>query len=136
MIQAICPAYVKKCVECSKNNHFREVCRTGKNRTVHDLEQEPDQHHEEVEHIDTMNIHSVYFNKKHLVITANLKVPSNQTSIIVQYKVDICCYENIMPLHMYKNMFPRATKEQLAATKNNNIQLKMFNRTTMTQLGM
>ena len=39
----------------------------------------------------------------------------------------------IMPLHIYKRLFPRAIKEQLAATKNNNIQFKTYNRTTVTQ---
>ena len=39
---------------------------------------------------------------------------------------------NIMPLHRYKKLFPRETKEQLAAT---NIKLKMYNHTTITQLG-
>ena len=28
----------------------------GRNRTVHDWKQKPDQHHEEVDHIDTMKI--------------------------------------------------------------------------------
>ena len=37
-------------------------------------------------------------------------------------------YGNIMSLHLYKKLFPRATKEQLAATKNNNVQLKTYNK--------
>ena len=78
-----CPAYGKKCAECSKINHFRDVCRSGRNRTVHNLNQEPDQPHEEVYHIDTVNINSVYFSNKHLVIKNNLKSSSNQASIIV-----------------------------------------------------
>ena len=60
-----------------------------RNRTVCNWEQEPDQHHEEVDHIDMVNINFVYFNNKHLVITGNLKkTSSNQASIIVPYKVD------------------------------------------------
>ena len=42
----------------------------------------------------------------------------------------------IMPLHIYYKLFPRATKEQLAATWNKNIQPKAFNRTTIAQLGI
>ena len=42
---------------------------------------------------------------------------------------------NIMPLHIYKKLFPKITYEQLAATKNSNVQLKMYNKTTITQLG-
>ena len=45
----------KKCTECGKMRHFREVCRSGRNRTIHGLKQEPYQHHEEEEHIDMVN---------------------------------------------------------------------------------
>ena len=40
-----------------------------------------------------------------------------------------------MPLHIYKKLFPIITTEQLAATKNESVQLKMYNKTTITQLG-
>ena len=33
-------------------------------------------------------------------------------------------------------MFPKATKEKLVAAKNKNVQLKMLNKTTITQLGI
>ena len=52
-------------------NHFREVSRSGRNRTVLDSEQEPDQHHEEEDHIDMVNINSIIFNSKQLVKTVN-----------------------------------------------------------------
>ena len=61
--------------------------RSSRNRTVHDIEQEPDQHYEE-DHIDTVNINSIIFNSKWSVITANLKTLSNHVSIILSYKVD------------------------------------------------
>ena len=41
-----------------------------------------------------------------------------------------------MPLHIYKRIFPRATKEQLLESNNKNIQLKTYNRTRITQLGI
>ena len=59
-----CSAYGKKCVECSKVNHYREVCRSVRNKIVHDLEQEPDPHLEEEDHIDMVNIDSNIFNSK------------------------------------------------------------------------
>ena len=52
------------------------------------------------------------------------------------HKLDIGSDENIMPVPIYKKLFPRATKGQLAATKNDNIQLQMYNRKTVTQIGM
>ena len=42
---------------------------------------------------------------------------------------------NIMPLHIYRKKFPRATKEQLSATRNENIKLQTYNSTTITHLG-
>ena len=33
----------------------------------------------------------------------------NQVSIIVPYKIDTDSDGNIMPLHLYKRLFPRAT---------------------------
>ena len=47
-------------------------------------------------------------------MTANQKPSSNQVRIIVLYEVDMGRNGNIMPLHIYKKLFPRATKEQLA----------------------
>ena len=99
-------AYGKKLVECGKINHFREVCRSGRNRTVQNLEQEPNQQHEE-DHNDMMNVKSIIFNRKQSIITANLKTSSNQVSIIVPYKVDTGSYGNVMPLHLYKRLFSK-----------------------------
>ena len=113
-----CLAYGKKCTYCGKINHFREVCRSGRNRTVHDLEQKTDQHHEELDHFDMVNINYIIFNSKLLVITANPKTLSNQVSIIVPYKVDTGSDGRIMPLYLYKRLNPRATKVQLTGTKN------------------
>ena len=36
-------AYDKKCRECGKINHFREVCRSVRGRVIHNVEQEPEQ---------------------------------------------------------------------------------------------
>ena len=53
---------------------------------------------------------------------------------IVPYKVDTGSHGNIMPLHIYKKLFPRINNEKLAPTKNESIQLKAYNKTTITQL--
>ena len=49
---------------------------------------------------------------------------AGQSKILVPYKIDTCSNGNIMPLHVYKKLFPKATDEQLATTKNKNILLK------------
>ena len=116
-----CLANGKKCrVQLDQPGH--RGLQKQKNITIHDLKQEPDQYHEEVNHIDMVNIYSIYFNNKHSVITSNLKISSNQVSTTVPYKVDTGSDGNIMSLHIYKNLFPMATKDQLTATKNDNIQ--------------
>ena len=58
---------------------------------------------------------------------ANLKTSSNKLVITVIYKVDIGSDGNIMPLHIYKKLFPRATIEQLEAARDTDIKLKMCN---------
>ena len=40
-----------------------------------------------------------------------------------------------MPLSKCKKLFPRATKDQLAAKRNTDIKIKTYIQTTITQLG-
>ena len=67
------PSLLEEVCEVWQGQPLREVCRCGRNRTVHDLEQEPDQQHEEEDHVDMVNINSIIFSRKQLVVTANLK---------------------------------------------------------------
>ena len=48
---------------------------------------------------------------------AKLKTSAGINNLMVPYKVDTGSDGNIMPLHIYKKLFPRITSEQLAATK-------------------
>ena len=131
-----CLAYGKKCTDCYKISHFRRVCRSKRTRAVNEVEHETAQGSIEEGSIDSVNINSINFNKNHLVITANLKTSANKSSIIVPYKVDTGSDGNIIPLHIYKKLFPRVANEQLMAAKTINEQLTTYNRTTITQLGM
>ena len=69
-------------------------------------------------------------------INSNLKTSSNHVSSVISCKIDTYSDGNIRHLHLYKELFPRKTKEQLVATKNKNITLKTFNKTTVTPLGV
>ena len=129
-----CLVYEKKCVQCGMTNLFREGCRSKRGKAVHHVEdQEQNLNQEEVK-IDMVNVNSISFNSKCSIITANSKTSSNQARTTVLYKVDTGSEGNLMPLHIYKKLFPRATKENLAAMTNTNIQLKPYNR-TITQSG-
>ena len=84
---------------------------------VHNIQQKPDQDQEEEDQNDMVNINCISFNSKHSEITANLQTSTNQVRIIVPYNVDTGNEGNIMSLHKYKKLFPRATKGQLVAIK-------------------
>ena len=128
-----CPVYGKNDAEWGKKNHFREVCRSKRGNVVHNVEQEPNLNQEEVK-IDMVIINSISFNSKCSVITANLKIISNQATITVPYKVDTGSDGNIYALTHIQKMFPRAPKEQLPAMRNTDVNLKTCNRkTTITQ---
>ena len=50
-----------------------------------------------------------------------MKMPTKRCAdtlvAVIPYKVDTCSNGNIMPLHIYKKMFPKITNEQLVGTK-------------------
>ena len=58
------------------------------------------------EDIGWMSINSIQFNKNHFVLSANLKLSAGQRTIIVPYKIDTGSNGNIMPLHVYRKLFP------------------------------
>ena len=68
------------------------------------------------------------------MLTTNLKMSAGPNNMMVPYKVDIGSDSYIMPLHIYK-IFPKVINEQLVTTKNKNILLKIYNKTTLSQLG-
>ena len=76
-----CTAYGKKCTDCSKINHFREVCRSRRARAMNDVEQETVQVSTEESSIDSENINSIHFKKKPLGNSNKLKKPC-QTKIV------------------------------------------------------
>ena len=115
--------------EC-KISHFRDVCRSVRNRAVHNLEQETEQYQEEEHHFDTVNTNSIKFDSKNSVTAANLKTLSNQIRILVPYCVDSGSDRSIMLLHLYKTI-SKGNKKQLVVTRNKNIQSKIYNRTTV-----
>ena len=84
--------------------------------------------------IESVRINSNQFNKNHSVLTANSKTSASQSNIMVPYKIDIDSNGNIMPIHMYKKLFPSITNEQLATAKNKNFLLKTYNKTTITHM--
>ena len=89
---------------------------------VHNMETEADQGQEI--NIETENINLVKFNSNHSAVIANLKTSSSKVIITVPYKVDTGSNGNIMPLSIYKKLFPRVSIEQLSGTRDTIIKLK------------
>ena len=121
-----CLAYGKACTECSKIGHFRVVCRGRRARAMNEVEQEAVHVHDIAgeNNIDSVSINSVHFNKNSSILTVNLKTLAGANNLMVPYKVDTGSIGNIIPLHIYKKLFPKITNEQLAAARNENILLK------------
>ena len=61
---------------------------------------------------------------------------AGKNSINIKYKIDMGNDCNIMPTYLFKKLFPEVTNEQLVATVNKCILLEMYNKTTITQLGI
>ena len=114
--------YEKKCADCGKINHFRKVCSSKRTTTVHNIEQEPDHCNIEKDYINMVNINLIIFNSELLAITANLKTPLSQVSIIIPYRVETGSDGNIMSLHLYKRCFLGQQKNNCQQPK-----LKTFN---------
>ena len=65
-------------MKCGKVNLLGAVCRSVRQKAVHELEQEIDEYTEEDGKIDTVNIKFINSNAKSLAIIAKLKTISYQ----------------------------------------------------------
>ena len=71
-----CLAYGKRCMECSKNVHFRVVCRSMRTRAVNKVEQEAAQDSAEENSMDLVNINSMHVPHYYYTPLTQLKSPS------------------------------------------------------------
>ena len=80
------------------------------------MEQETVPDNDGENNIESVSINSIQFISNNSVLTTKLKTSAGQSKILVPYKNDTGNDGNIMPLHVYKTLFPNATNEQLATT--------------------
>ena len=104
-------------------NHFREVYRSARGSTVHNIDQDVDKELEN--HIEIMNITSVNLNANNSIITANLKTASNKVIITVPYRVDTGRDGNIVPLYMQKYFLGQ--QKAIGGNKKYKYQTKTYN---------
>ena len=100
------------CDGCRKMGHFRKVCWSKKDTTVHELEVEGVQETQEGE-IETVSINSVHLNRNWSLITAHLEMQAVENIIEIPYKINTVSEGNIMPLYIFKKLFKNMTGDQL-----------------------
>ena len=105
-----CPAYGKVCTSCGKIGHFKKVCMSKRNRTVHEVEIEvmPEPHEEDIE---TVSINFIYLNRNQSLITAHLEMQVGKTTTDIPYKIHTGSEGNIMPLYIFKKLFKNMPEE-------------------------
>ena len=101
---------------------------------MHEVEMEMVQGPQE-EVIETVSINSVYLNRNWMLITAQLEMQVDETTLEVPYKIDTSSEGNLMPLYIFKRLFKIMSVEQLKGSVKGNIKLKTYNGTHITQLG-
>ena len=98
--------------------HFHRVCQSRKSRVVNEMEQEVSQEYTE-DDLEMVSINSVCFNKICSLLTAKLETFVDNNNMVIPYKIDTGSDGIIMPLYIFKNLFPRVTDSQLAKTITN-----------------
>ncbi|KAK7096845.1 hypothetical protein V1264_003892 [Littorina saxatilis] len=93
-----CPAYGKRCSNCTKPNHFAKVCRSRRpTKTVHDIEE-----HDEEDDDSFLNIDVIAIGKDHPdTAYANITL---DTGDVIRFKVDTGAQANVIPYQIYKRM--------------------------------
>ena len=83
-----------------QDKHFRKVCRSKRNHTVHEVEidMEPESQGEDTE---VVSINSLYINRKRLLIMAKLEMQVGKTALEIPYKIDMGSEGNLMPLYIF-----------------------------------
>ncbi len=135
-----CPAHGTKCTACGKLNHWASLCRSSKQpqsntnaytndkqkprpqqRRVHTVNTTSATYMPEIE-TDEPVVDTLYFDaleekgktsKQPLI---SLKVASSQVSKLIKCKVDTGADGNVLPIALYKEMFPNESRDNLQAS--------------------
>ena len=104
-----CLAYGKTCMGCGKLGHFKKVCQSRKDCTVHEVEVDVSQEEGKIE----VSINSVYMNNKWLLITTQLEMQVSGNTIKIPYKIDTSSEGNLIPLYIFKKLCGHRSVGQL-----------------------
>ena len=84
--------------------HYKKVCRSKRDSTVHELEFEMAQDSQD-EKIETVSIDSVHLNKNWSVIMVYLDTYAGTNNVEIPHKINMGSEGNIMPLYVFKRLF-------------------------------
>ena len=102
--------------------HFKKVCMSKGNLTVHEVDGEVMPKPQEKD-IETVSINLIYLNRNQSLITAYLKMQGGKTITEIPYKIDTSSEGNIMPFYIFKKLFKDMPEEQLKGSIKSNIKL-------------
>ena len=105
--QAVSSIWGNHAPVAGKMGHFKKVCMSKKNCTVHEVEVEVMPEPQE-ENIETVSINSIYLNRNQSLITSHLKMQVGKTATDIPYKIDTGSEGNIMPLYIFQKLFKNA----------------------------
>ena len=99
-----CPTFGKMCSRCGKTGHYKKLCRSRKECTVHKIDIKAVQESQD-EQIEIVSIDSVCLNRNQSVIKASLDTFTGKNKVKILYKVDMGSKGNIMLFHIFKKIF-------------------------------
>ena len=150
-----CLAFGKKCQKCSKENHFKSVCKSGsdgrkdrdhskprykgngkgKGKKFHEVNEDGVMD-DLTEQVQSLFYDEVYFNaintRMHTQI--NCVTPDGWSSDQT-FKVDTGADGNLMPISMFSQLFPQVSLDALSRTIDKSVTLYTYNNTAIRQFG-
>ncbi|CAI9721422.1 Hypothetical predicted protein [Octopus vulgaris] len=154
-----CPAFGTHCKACGKLNHWEKMCRLTKSqkykpqfskrsrnrRDIHAQQQEKNISEEEFLAVGIINVHEMGKDDRkkedeaYTTIRIQKKAGRKRTNIDLRLKIDTGAQSDILPVRLYKKMFPENMTEEDRVRKGiltpSDVVLTAYGGTRIPQLG-
>ena len=151
--QGNCPTFGMKCQKCSKDNHFKAVCKSNANSNKHDSScsrskkkgkgkkfhkvTENNEMDDLADQVQSLFYHDVHFNSVNTRIHTKLECETpHGLKTSETFKIDTGADGNLMPITMFAKLFPEINLDTLAKTIEQGVTLYVYNNTPIKQLGI